>query len=78
MDVDSEGAFRTEEALLLVLAKHLLGCEGQGRKLVEPPDIGGEIGRGRFGQITRLHDDARLAFGGHNSSHLHFVISFKS
>jgi hypothetical protein len=28
-DVDSEGAFRTEKALLQVLAKHLLGSEGR-------------------------------------------------
>ena len=59
------GGFRTEDAFLLVLAEHLLGSEGQGRKLVESPDIGGEeIDRGRFERVSRLHHDARLAFGG--------------
>ena len=69
-EVDAVGA--------VVVAEHLLGCEGQVRKLVVPPDFGGEIGRGRFEQVTRLHHDARLAFGTHNSSHLHFVVSFES
>ncbi len=77
-DVDSDGAFWTEEAFLLILAEHLLGCEGQVRELVKPPNIGWETSHDRFGQITRLHYDARLAFGSHNSSHLHFVVSFES